>query len=352
MLQCLGIRVQVGETGQKLLTFLSDQLIGKTTVARIYGEFLASVGAISGQGFVEKTGSSLANERVQGTKAIIEGIVAAGGGVFFIDEAYQLASSNNFEGKNILDFLLQEIEENKGKVVFIFAGYNKEMERFFEHHPGFDSRMPHRLQFDDYSDEELLAMLHSMVEKRYGGRATFEENSKVPYAGILINRLGRKRGTEGYGNARALENAWGQVTERQAERLRTERAAGSIPDDLFFTKADLIGPEPSRVIEESPSWKELQGLIGLEAVKNAINSLLDSIQRNYQRELNNKPPLEFSLHRLFVGSPGTGKTTVAKLYGNILADLRLLSKREGMSNLVKIWNRAYGVPAKIGGITI
>ncbi|KAJ8132326.1 hypothetical protein O1611_g1297 [Lasiodiplodia mahajangana] len=310
------------------MVMLGNPGTGKTTVARIYARFLASVGALPGKEFAEITGSGLANDGVAGTKKIIEGLVKAGGGVFFIDEAYQLASGNNFAGKNVLDFILAEIEERRGTIAFIFAGYVKEMEKFFEHNPGFDSRMPHKLTFSDYSDECLLSMLNAMIEKKYGGRATLEGGGYGLYVRVLIKRLGRRRGTEGYGNARALENVWAQVTERQASRLRKERATGASPDDLLFTKEDLIGPEPSGAIKDSPAWKELQSLIGLERVKNSVRGLVDAIQRNYHRELQELAPLGFTLHRVFLGSPGTGKTTVAKLYGSILADLGLLSKRE------------------------
>ncbi|KAH8810584.1 P-loop containing nucleoside triphosphate hydrolase protein [Xylogone sp. PMI_703] len=312
------------------MVMLGNPGTGKTTVARIYARFLASVGALPGKEFAEITGSGLANEGLPGAKKIIEGLIKAGGGVVFIDEAYQLASGNNFGGKNVLDFILAEIENRRGTIGFIFAGYTKEMEKFFEHNPGFDSRMPHRLNFADYSDQELLIMFDSMIKRKYGGRAHLEDGRHGLYARIVVKRLGRKRGTEGYGNARDLENVWALVTERQASRLRNERVSGNSPDDLLFTKEDLIGPEPSGAIKESGAWKELQFLIGLGRVKDSVEALVGMIQRNYQRELRELEPLACTLHRVFLGSPGTGKTTVAKLYGSILADLGLLSKREDM----------------------
>jgi hypothetical protein len=312
-----------------LVSYHANSRIGKTTVARLYGQFLASAKAISGREFVEVTGSSLANDGVPGTKKKIEDLIKAGGGIFFLDEAYQLASGNSYGGKAVLDFVLAEIEERRGTIVFILAGYRKEMEKFFEHNTGFDSRMPHRLAFEDYSDPELLEMLARMLETKYSGRAVLEGGLQGLYARILITRLGSRRGTEGYGNARALENVWATVTERQARRIRRERAEGAQPDDLFFSKEDLIGPEPSQAVKESKAWKELNRLIGLKAVKGAVQALLGRISQNYRRELEEKPPIEVSLNRVFLGSPGTGKTTVAKLYGAILADLGLLSKGEG-----------------------
>ena len=179
------------------------------------------------------------------------GQVTSGGGTFFLDEAYQLADGHNPGGASVLDFLLAEIENKVGKIVFILAGYSKQMEKFFEHNPGFDSRIPHRLYFADYSDQELLAMLHRLVEKKYHGRAKIEGGPTGIYARIAVRRLGRGRGREGYGNARALENTWAKISERQANRLQQERAAGLTPDDFLFTKEDLIGPEPSGAIRES-----------------------------------------------------------------------------------------------------
>jgi hypothetical protein len=203
------------------------------------------------------------------------------------------------------------------------------MEKFFEHNPGFDSRIPHRLYFADYNDKELLAMLHRRIEKKYHSRAKVEGGIAGLYARIAVRRLGRGRGQEGYGNARALENMWAKISERQASRLQRERAAGAKPDDFLFTKEDLIGPEPSGAVRDSAAWKELQGLIGLKAVKESIRGLVDRLQLNYERELEEKPPIEVSLNRIFLGSPGTGKTSVGKLYGTILADMGLLSKSEG-----------------------
>ncbi|KAG7444044.1 P-loop containing nucleoside triphosphate hydrolase protein [Guyanagaster necrorhizus] len=310
------------------VVFLGNPGTGKTTVARHYAKFLASLQVLPGLAFEETTGSRLANDGVQGAKKLVEGVINAGGGAIFVDESYQLTSEHNFQGSQVLDFLLAEMENNVGRIVFILAGYNKQMEKFFEHNPGLPSRVPYRLQFEDYKDEELLSMLEKILHKKYAGRLKVEEGIRGLYGRIAIKRLGRGRGKEGFGNARALENALSKITERQAERLGRERRAGHRPDDLLLLKEDLIGPDPSEAIVHSESWTKLKELIGLASVKASIQGLYDTIRQNYQRELQEKEPVQSPLNRVFLGSPGTGKTTVAKLYGKILADLGILSNGE------------------------
>lgn len=290
---------------------------------------MTSIGVIPGSCFEEETGASIASAGVPGCKKIIDAILNDGGGVLFIDEAYQLTSGNSPGGGAVLDYLLPEVENLCGKVVFILAGYNKQMESFFAHNPGLPSRFPIEMKFADYTDDELLRIFEIKVYKRYNGRMKCEDDLRGLYCRIATRRVGRARGHEGFGNARTIENLLATVSSRQAVRLRRERRGGKKPDDLQFTKEDLIGPEPAAALSKSEAWHKLQNLQGLKAVKEAVKSLIGSAKQNYERELAEQPPVEYSLNRVFLGNPGTGKTTVAKLYGSILVDLGLLSKGEG-----------------------
>ncbi|KAF2713834.1 P-loop containing nucleoside triphosphate hydrolase protein [Pleomassaria siparia CBS 279.74] len=309
-------------------TLLGNPGTGKTTVARLYAKFLVEVGALPGDYFHETSGSSLANDGVSACKAQIDKILEEGGGVFFIDEAYQLVSGNSYGGKAVLDFLLAEIENLTGKIVFVLAGYNKQMESFFAHNPGIPSRIPMEMEFQDYNDQELQRILCYSIDTKYKGNMKVEGGMAGLYIRILSRRIGRRRGRDGFGNAREVQNGLSQVIERQAKRLRKERRAGLQPDDNFFAKEDLIGPEPSATLNTNVAWAKLQKLIGLTMVKESVQVLLDGIKYNYQRELEEKPLIQYSLNRCFIGSPGTGKTSVAKLYGRMLADIGLLSNGE------------------------
>lgn len=305
---------------------------GKTTVARLYAKFMGEVGALPGDEFFGTSGSALANDGVSACKDHIEKMLEAGGGVFFTDEAYQLVSGNGYGGKAVLDYLLAEIENLTGKIAFVLAGYHKQMEAFFAHNPGIPGRIPIQMEFQDYNDQQLQHIFCHYLDKKYGGRMRVEDGMSGLYVRIVARRIGRGRGREGFGNAREVQNKIAYITSCQAKRVRKERKGGMLPGDDLLTKEDLIGPEPASALQNNEALLKLQSQMGLASVKQTVQSLLDGIQFNYHRELEEKPLVQYSLNKLFIGSPGTGKTTVAKLYGRILADIGLFSNGEGESH--------------------
>ncbi|KAL3470349.1 P-loop containing nucleoside triphosphate hydrolase protein [Aspergillus californicus] len=302
---------------------------GKTTVARLYAKFLAVVGIIPGHKFVETTGSRLANGGVSECQKTIETLLKDGGGAIFIDEAYQLVQGSSLGGGQVLDFLLAEVENLTGKIVFILAGYQRPMEKFFAHNPGLPSRFPHELKFDDFDDTELMRILESWIEKTYNKQMKVDDGLGGLYCRISARRIGRGRGREGFANARAVENAMAKVSERQSERLTQQRRQGATRvDDFFLDGQDMIGPDPGHALKASGAWQRLQGMIGLGAVKKTVEALVDTIRYNYRRELDEQPLVEYSLNQVFLGNPGTGKTSIAKIYGQILVDIGFLSNGE------------------------
>ena len=290
--------------------------------------------AVAGSTVEETTASRLTNGGVPALKDLVAKLLNNGGGGIFINEAYQLVTGTNASGFQILDALLDEAEILTGKVVFILAGYKQEMENVFAHNPGLRSRFPHELVFEDYTDEELLQIFHHHMRQCFGDRMRPEGGNAGPFCRIVARRVGYGRGRPGFGNARAVENAFAKIRSRQAARISNARRIGHQCDDFFLPKEDLIGPEPTSALEGSQAWDDLQSLIGLTSVKDSVYALMRSVQYNYERELREEARLEFNLNRVFLGSPGTGKTTVAKLYGRVLADLGFLSNGQGKGEMM------------------
>ncbi|KAI1462797.1 P-loop containing nucleoside triphosphate hydrolase protein [Annulohypoxylon moriforme] len=312
------------------IVFQGNPGTGKTTLARLYARFLHSLGILDSDYIKETTGIKIATGGVSKLKRKIKNMLRRkGGGVLFVDEAYQLVAPYASDvGRAALDLVLTAMENNIGKLVVIFVGYKEEMESFFEHNPGLSSRIPYNMRFADFTNAELWKVLYDNITRQYNGKMQVEDGMDGLYMRIAIRRLAQTRGSRSFGNARAVQNLLARISQRQSQRLAREKRCNGEPDCFFFTKEDIIGPDPATAAQESEPLVQLKKLIGLSQVKECVQSMIRMIQLNYRRELRERPPLKFSLNQLFVGNPGTGKTTVAKLYGQILADLGYLSNGE------------------------
>lgn len=271
---------------------------------------------------------------------MVESLIVNGGGVMLVDEAYQLVKDR--VGKQILDLLLKKMESHMDRFVVIFAGYKEEMESFVEHNPGLASRILRTFNFPNLTESELWTILTDNIKTQlkdvqvqggFGGR----------WMRIAIRRLASNSSSRTCGNARAVENLVSQIFTRQARRLQKLSPETRQRRCKTLTKKDIIGPDPTTKFENSQAWMELQKMIGLDAVKSSIKSMIALTKRNYIREISETQPWNLPLNQLFVGNPGTGKTTVASLYGRILVDIGLLSKGDGkfspfIMNIRRSWS--------------
>lgn len=309
--------------------FMGSPGSGKSTVAGLYAQFLSVLGIVPSLRFEQTTGARLADGGVPECKAIIRRLeydtYLHMRGVIFIDGAHKMVPN----GVNrTFNYLMDEVQRLQGQVVFLFAGPLQQMQSFMGLSPSLRSHVPFTFRFDDFADGELHQILVQQLQSKFQGKMRVEGGVNGVFMRVLTRRIGRGRGGGCFANARDVHDTLLRVLLRQAKRLSQSRRLQEDADDMLLTQTDLIGPPPTSTLKNSTAWKELQHMTGLASVKKSIHALISRIQTNYERELTEQSLVETSLNKVFLGGPGTGKTTVAKYYAQILTELGLLSNGE------------------------
>ncbi|NGO41592.1 right-handed parallel beta-helix repeat-containing protein [Streptomyces ureilyticus] len=220
------------------LVFTGSPGTGKTTVARLYGEILASLGVLEKGHLVEVSRVDLVGEHI-GSTAIRtqEAFDRARGGVLFIDEAYALSpedSGRDF-GREAIDTLVKLMEDHREAVVVIVAGYTAEMERFLRVNPGVASRFSRTITFSDYVPEELLRIVEQQAEEH--------EYRLAPGAGeALLKYFTAIPKGPAFGNGRTARQTFEAMVERHAGRVA--QFAEPSTDDLTLLYAEDLPELP------------------------------------------------------------------------------------------------------------
>ena len=187
------------------MVFLGNPGTGKTTVARIVAEILYNLKYIKQNKLIEVSSKDLVAEFVgQTAPKTMTVIQKALGGVLFVDEAYSLAS-NKGQGSSYneeaIATLIQAMENYRDNLVVIFAGYTKEMQDFLDMNSGIVSRIGYTVEFEDYTEDELLQIFMGMMKKS-GFEVSAEAQNKVK---SIITEY---KDTKNFGNARFVRNVY------------------------------------------------------------------------------------------------------------------------------------------------
>lgn len=316
------------DSGLSLHTaFIGNPGTGKTTVARIMGSYFKAMGLLKKGHLIEVSRADLVAEHVGGTAIKTNKVIdSALDGILFIDEAYSLSEgSDNDFGKEAINILVDRMERERGRLAVFLAGYDQEMKTFFDSNTGLSSRVTRKFYFNDYSGSELLQIFQRICDQQqYTLEVAASDLIKNYFDYLYFTR------TPNFGNGRDVRTVFEQLIKNQADRIAdlehidkgvlmtilTEDIEKTLNVSDFMVDVDDF----QTIIDE------LDQYVGLTNIKEHIHSLINLIKTNKKREALGLPVKQMTYHAIFSGAPGTGKTSIARILGQIYHSLGILKK--------------------------
>ncbi|MFF2754043.1 AAA family ATPase [Psychrobacillus sp. NPDC058041] len=313
--------LQVDTTQSLNMIFSGNPGTGKTTIARIVATMFKEMGLLKSGHLIETDRGGLVAEYVGHTaKKTEEVFKSALGGVLFIDEAYSLATDGNSFGAEAINTLVKLIEDYRGEIVVILAGYDKEMKDFLKANSGLESRFPLNINFPDYSVQELFQIALKLISAK-GFKVDKEAEIVLEEQIYLLHKSSNTHS----GNGRMVRNYLDEITRNQSARIATSE----VPiDEMNLIISQDIKPN-EKVLKSFDLEMELATIIGLEEVKDYIRSLSARLRmQNERKKLGMIVDETQSMHMVFKGNPGTGKTMVARTVAQVLYNIGLISSNK------------------------
>lgn len=300
---------------------------GKTTLARLIAQIFREEGLLERGHLVEVDREKLVAGHVGQTAIKTDkSCREAFGGVLFVDEAYALATTSDNDdgnngsqdfGKEAIDTLIKRMTDWQGQFCVILAGYPEDMDRLLAANPGFSGRIGLTVVIDDYSPEELLALFKLRVEHLKRVIAPDFEEAMLN----IFTHLYKKRGKK-FDNARTVEQIFGQVNGYHLERCIENQLDRKVEPFCIEDIPKQFKKNTKKVSVEGNAMERLEEMIGLEKAKIQINKQVALIQA--ERQIADYATNR-RLHLIFKGNPGTGKTTVARILGEVYQHYEILS---------------------------
>jgi AAA+ superfamily predicted ATPase len=308
----------------------------------------------------------------------VQGLNKKGGGVLSMDEAYGLDPFHNPAGAQIYGQLLLDSENYKKQITFILIGYQQDIENnLMAYNPGLARRFPTTMFFEDMSDADIRNALAIMLIKSRSCKSCAKRVSgwfmNENTTNLFVKKIAKQRNRKGFGNYESVAQLYNitvasaakrngidvvqQTNVPRDEHVRVTAAATVTlqarafepPGPQFTTSSaeltewfeikieDIIGVQPSKnvklldILVKKLGARQEDGTyvggkyFGMKNIKDQIYELFDAAEFNWVQQKAGYDSTPIMLNKLFIGKPGTGKTELAKVWGQVLKELHLLT---------------------------